>query len=71
MKLNNKDEQSVGASVLLRRRANFHRAKMEIKCTAETEGKAIQRLFHLETHCIYNTKPRHSINAKNCMLKGA
>jgi hypothetical protein len=33
---------------------------MEIKYRAETEGKATQRLFHLEIHPIYTvTKPRH------------
>jgi hypothetical protein len=29
-------------------------ANMETKCGAETEGKAIQRLSHLEIHPVYS-----------------
>jgi hypothetical protein len=49
MKLKKKD-QSVGASVLLRRGNQILMgANTEKKCGAETEGKAI----HLEIHLIY------------------
>ena len=50
-----KEDQSVGASVLLRRENKILMgANMETKCGAETEGKVIQRLPHLGTHLIYN-----------------
>ena len=43
-----KDNQSVGASVLLRKGNKILTgANMETKCRAETEGKAIQRLPNL------------------------
>jgi hypothetical protein len=55
MKLKNKEDQSVDASVLLRRESKILTGgNMEIKCGAKTEGKAIQRLPHLEIHPIYN-----------------
>ena len=45
MKLKNKEDQSVGDLVLLRKGNKiFMEANMETKCRAETEGKAIQRL---------------------------
>jgi hypothetical protein len=54
MKLKKKENQSVGDSVLLRRGNKILMGgNMEIKCGAETEGKAIQRLPHLEIHPIY------------------
>jgi hypothetical protein len=44
----------VDASVLLRRvNKILTGGKMETKCRAETEGKAIQRLPHLWSHPIY------------------
>ena len=47
MKLKKKEDQSVGASVLLRKGNKILTgANMETKCRAETEGKAIQRLSH-------------------------
>ena len=54
MKLKKKEEQSVGALVLLRRGNKILMgAKMEMKCGAETEGKTIQRLPHLGNDTIY------------------
>ena len=50
-----KEDQSVGASVLLRRKNKILKgANTETKCGAETEGKTIQRLPHLGTHPIYS-----------------
>ena len=55
MKLKKKEEQSVGALVLLRKGNKILMgANMETKYGAETEGKAIQRLSHLGIHPIYN-----------------
>ena len=55
MKLKKKEDQSVNASVLLRRRNKILTGgNMETKCGAETEGKAIQRLPHLVIHPIYS-----------------
>jgi hypothetical protein len=55
MKLKKKEDQSVGASVLLRKGNKiFMGANTETKCGAETEGKAIQRLNHLGIHPIYS-----------------
>jgi hypothetical protein len=46
--LKKKEDQSVGASVLLRRGNKMHTGgNTETKCGAVTEGKAIQRLLHL------------------------
>jgi hypothetical protein len=51
MKLKKKEDQSVGASVLLRRGNKILMgANMETKCEAESEGKAIQRLPNLGIH---------------------
>jgi hypothetical protein len=52
MKLKKKENQSVDASVLLRKGNKILMGgNMETK--AETEGKAIQRLAHLGIHHIY------------------
>jgi hypothetical protein len=49
------EDQSVDASVLLRRRNKILTGgNMETKCGVETEGKAIQRLPHLWIHPIYS-----------------
>jgi hypothetical protein len=49
-----KEDQSVDASVLLRRGNKiFTGVNMETKCGAETEGKTIQRLSHLGIYSIY------------------
>jgi hypothetical protein len=55
MKLKKKEDQSVDASVLLRKGNKILMgANMETKCRAETEGKAIQRLSHLGVHLRYS-----------------
>jgi hypothetical protein len=51
MKLKKKEGQSVHASVIIRMGSKIlTRGNMERKCRAETEGKAIQKLSHLEIH---------------------
>jgi hypothetical protein len=53
MKLKKKENQSVDASVLLRRGNKILMGgNTETKCGAETEGKNIQRLPHLEIYLI-------------------
>ena len=60
MKLKKKEDQSLGALVLLRKGNKILReANMETKCGAETEGKAIQRLPHLGILPIYSHQCRH------------
>jgi hypothetical protein len=55
MKLKKKEDQSVGALVLLRRGNKIPmRADIETKCGVETEEKAMQRLPHLGIHPIYS-----------------
>jgi hypothetical protein len=55
MELKKKENQSVGALVLLRKGDKiFMGTNMETKCTTETEGKAIQRLSHLGIYPIYH-----------------
>jgi hypothetical protein len=55
MKLKKKENQSVDASVVLSRGNKILTGgNMEIKCGAETERKAIQRLPHLRNHPIYS-----------------
>jgi hypothetical protein len=55
MKLKKKEEQSVNTSVLLKKGNKIEMGgDTEIKCGAETEGKAIQRLQHLGIHPIYS-----------------
>ena len=55
MKLMKKKDQSVDASVILRRRNRIlKRDKIKTKCGAETERKAIQRLPCLGIHPIYS-----------------
>jgi hypothetical protein len=44
---------------------------METKCRAEIEGKAIQRLPHLEIHPIQTPNPDTIVDAKKCLLTGA
>jgi hypothetical protein len=59
LKPKKKKDQSVESSVLLRRRNKIlTRGNMEIKCRAETEGKAFQSLPHLGIHPIYNHQTR-------------
>ena len=53
MQLKMKEDQSVDASVLLRRGNQVLMGRnMETKCGVETEGKAIQILPHLGIHLI-------------------
>jgi hypothetical protein len=55
MKLKKKEDQSVDASVLLRRGNKILMGEYsETKYRAETEGKAIQSLPHLGIHPIYS-----------------
>ena len=55
MKLKKKEDQSVVASVFLRRGNKILTgANIKTKCVAETEGKAIQRLPDLMIHPIYS-----------------
>ena len=59
MKFKKKEDHSVDASVLLRRGNKIPMGgKMETKCGAETDGKAIQRLPHLGIHptCRHQTQ---------------
>jgi hypothetical protein len=53
MKVKKKGNQDVGALVLLRRGNKILMGtNMEMMCGAETEGKAMQRLFSLLIHYI-------------------
>ena len=54
MKLKNKENQSVDASVLRKGNKMLIGGNKETKCRAETEEKAIQRLPHLGFHPIYS-----------------
>jgi hypothetical protein len=54
MKFKKKEDQTVDASVLLRRgNKTLTGGITATKCGAETEGKAIQRLPHQRIHPIY------------------
>jgi len=54
VKLKKKEDQSVNASVLLRRSNKILKGgNSETKPGAETEGKVIQRLPYLGIHLIY------------------
>jgi hypothetical protein len=69
MKLKKKEDQSVDASVLLRRGNKILTGEdTETKCGAETERKAIQRLPHWGSIPYRVTKPRHYCDTKKCML---
>jgi hypothetical protein len=55
MKLMKKEDQSMDTSVFLRKGNKILvGTNTETKCGAETEGKTIQRLPHLEIHTIYS-----------------
>jgi len=55
MNLKKKEDQSVDASVLLRRGNKILTGgNTETKCGAETEGKGMQRLPHLGIHPMYS-----------------
>jgi hypothetical protein len=66
MKLKKKEDQSVDASVLRRGNKILKEGNMETKCRAETEGKAIQRLPHIQF-----PNPDTIEHAKKCLLAGA
>jgi hypothetical protein len=69
MKLKKKD-QSVGASVLLRKGSKILMGEnMETKWRAETERKAIQR--PRDPSHIQSTNPDTIVDAKKCLLKRA
>jgi hypothetical protein len=64
LKLKKKEDQSVGASVILRRGNKILMGRnTETKCGAETEEKAIQRLSYLVIH------PRHRHQTQTLLLK--
>jgi hypothetical protein len=68
MKLKKKEDQSVDASILLRRRNKILTGgNTETTCIVETEGKAIQRLPHLGIHPIYS----HQTQTLLCMSRSA
>jgi hypothetical protein len=72
MKLKNKEDQSVGALVLLRRENKILiGANNETRCGAETEGKVIQKLPHLGYHSINSHQTQTLVDAKKCLLTGA
>jgi hypothetical protein len=55
MNLKKKEDQRLDILVLLRRGNKISMGgDTETKCGAETEGRAIQRLFHLGAHPINN-----------------
>jgi hypothetical protein len=60
MNLKKKRNQSVDASVFLRRGDKIHMgANTEMKCGTVTEGKAIQTMPHVEIYPIYLHQTRH------------
>jgi hypothetical protein len=68
MKLKKKKDQSVDASVLLRRGNKILTGgKTGTNCGAETEGKAIQRLPHPGSIPYTDTKPRHYCRYKEVL----
>ena len=54
MKLKKKEDQSVGATVLFRRRLEYWQEKIWRKRVEQSEGRAIQRLSHLGIHPIFS-----------------
>jgi hypothetical protein len=67
-----KEDQYVDASVLLRRvNKILTGANMETKCGSETEGKAIQRLPHLESIPYTDTKPGHYCGCREVLADGS
>ena len=61
-------QPSVDASVLPSKRNKISMgANTEARCEAETEGKAIHRIPHVETHLIY----RHKTQRLSLMLRSA
>jgi hypothetical protein len=55
LKLKEKDDQCMDTLAFLRRVNQISmKGVAEMKCGAETEGKAMQRLPHLRKHSIYS-----------------
>jgi hypothetical protein len=73
MKRKKKGDQSVGASVLLRRGNKILMGgDTETKCGAETEEKAIQRLHPPgDPSNIKSPNPDTIMDTKKCLLTGA
>ena len=66
-----KEDQSLGASVLLRRGKDVTGVNMEIKCRAETEGRS-SRDCPTSGFIPYTvTKPRHYCGCHEKLVKGA
>jgi hypothetical protein len=67
------EKQSVYASVLLRKENKILTGgKMDTRCGAESERKAIQRLPHLGIHPIYNHQTQTQLwMPKKFLLTGA
>jgi hypothetical protein len=70
MMLKKKEYQSVDTSVLLRRGKMPMGRDRKTKCGSKTEGKTIQRLFHLGIYPTV-TKNQTPLDANKYLLRGA
>jgi hypothetical protein len=71
LKLKKKEEQSVGASILLRMGNKILTGiNTETKCGTETEEKAIQRLPNWDKSHIQSPNAGTILDAKMCILIG-
>jgi hypothetical protein len=69
MKSKKKEEQSVDASVLLRRgNKMLTGGSMETKCGSEMEGKAVQRLPYMWIYHIYSHQTQTLLSVPRKML---
>ena len=72
MKPKKKEDQNVDASMFYRRvNKILTGGNMEAKCGAETEGKAIQRLFHLGILPIYNHQTQMLCGCRKVLADGS
>jgi hypothetical protein len=72
MKLKKKEDQSVGASVLLRNGNKILTgANMETKRRAETEDGYLGTVPPGDPSHIQSPKPNTTVDATKCLLKGA
>jgi hypothetical protein len=72
MKLKKQEDQCMDTSVLLRMGNKIPMGgDTETKYGAETEGKAIQRLFHLGIHPYTVTKPKHYCRCQQVLADSA
>jgi hypothetical protein len=72
MKLEKNEDQSVDTSIFLRRGNKISTGgDTETKYGAETEVKAIQRLYHLGIHPIYRPNPDTIVDMNKCLLTGS